>query len=223
MKIAIIGAMEVEIEIFRGLIENIQTHEILGQTFYIGTLHGKDVVLTQCGIGKANAAMGALAMVSLFEATHVINSGVAGAIASELIPGDVVASTDLVYHDVDVTGFGYPVGQVPGTASPFFTADETMLSLAKSQDIYTGRIATGDQFISDPTKKDWIKTTFAPMCVEMEGAAIAQVCTVAKVPFLVIRAISDTADGNAEEEYAGNLDKGVQRATTITEHIIKSL
>ena len=223
MTIGIIGAMEQEITIFKNLIQDITQTVLLGKTFYSGTLHGKNVVLTQCGIGKTHAAMATQTMVGYFKATHVINSGVAGAIAPQLIPGDVVASTDLVYHDVDVTGFCYPMGQVPGTPSTAFVADSTMPELAKSQDVHAGRIATGDQFISDKTKKDWIKTTFEPLCVEMEGAAIAHVCQIAQVPFLVIRAISDTADGNAEDQFEGNLERGVERATSITEHIITNL
>lgn len=223
MKIAIIGAMDQEIGIFRSLIEGIREEVVLGKVFYIGMLHGKDVVLTQSGIGKTNAAAATQTVLGYFGATHVINSGVAGAIDADLIPGDVVVSTDLVYHDVNVTGFGHPIGKIPGTSSAFFTADPTMLELAKSQDVHAGRIATGDQFISDIQTKDWIKEQFAPLCVEMEGAAIAHVCTMSKRPFVVIRAISDTADGNAEEAFTGNLEKGVARATTITEHIIQSL
>lgn len=223
MKIGIIGAMEQEIEIFKNKIENIQVTKIFGKTFYEGTWHNKQVVLTQSGIGKVYAALATQTIINHFGGTHVINSGVAGAISEKLIPGDIVVSTDLVYHDVDVTGFGYPHGQVPGTTSLFFEADKKMIDLVSDQNIYTGRIATGDQFISDSNKKQWIRETFEPMCVEMEGAAIGHVCGINKTPFVVIRAISDTASGDAEEEFADNLQKGVERATGITEYIVENL
>lgn len=223
MKIGIIGAMESEIEIFKKKLEKMQQTEVLGKIYYEGKLKGKKVVLTQSGIGKVHAALATQTIISRFGVTHMINSGVAGAISEELIPGDIVVSIDLVYHDVDVTGFGYPPGQVPGTYSTFFKADKGLIELINNDDIYKGRIATGDQFISDLEKKAWIRKTFNPLCVEMEGAAIAHVCILSKIPFVVIRAISDTASGNAEKEFSSNLEHGIERATSITENIISKL
>lgn len=223
IKIGIIGAMESEIEIFKSQIKNLQTTMRQGKVFYTGQLQGKEVVLTQSGIGKVHAALSAQTLIGHFEVSHLINSGVAGAISDQLKPGDVVISTDLVYHDVDVTGFGYPAGQIPGVNSPFFEADKQLVILGSVEDVHVGRIATGDQFINNNAKKEEIRTTFDPLCVEMEGAAVAHVCHLSHTPFVVIRAISDAASGDAEEAFETNLETGVARATAITTHIIAKL
>ncbi|MDR2182553.1 MAG: 5'-methylthioadenosine/adenosylhomocysteine nucleosidase [Clostridiales bacterium] len=218
--IGIIGALSVEIE---GLLEKMEIgdiHTIGGLVYYTGEIAGKNVVLARCGVGKVNAAMCAQAMKLGFSVSAVINLGAAGAIDNALNIGDVVVATDLVHHDVNAGSFGYKPGQLPGMDVLAFSADKRLSELAVRAcnaafeqggipcTVHHGRIATGDQFIEDAATKQHILEEFGALCVEMEGAAIAQVCHQNKTPFVAIRAISDKADGSAQ----ANFDEFVTQA-----------
>ena len=207
-KLGIIGAMQVEVEILLGNMENKKVMEKAGSTFYEGTLKGLPVVVVQCGVGKVNAALCAQILCDCFGVTHIVNTGIAGSLCAELDIGDLVVSRDAMYHDMDVQIFGYPVGQVPGTEKPEFTADETMMNLAFAAaeavnpgHTRTGRVASGDQFICSKEQKDKIIADTCAVCAEMEGAAIAHTATRNEIPFVILRAISDKADGSAEMDY----------------------
>ena len=177
--------------------------------FYRGMLKKTPVVVVRSGIGKVNAAVCTQILVDRYQVDAVINTGIAGSLRAEINIGDIVLSTDLVQHDMDATGFGYPVGQIPQMDIFAFPADEGLRNLAKecceqvNPDIqaYTGRVVSGDQFISDKAKKQWLVEHFQGSCTEMEGAAIAQTAWLNQVPVLIIRAISDKADDSANMDY----------------------
>ena len=208
-KIGIIGAMELEVETLKSKMTITQRLEKASMEFLEGTLNDTDVVIVQSGIGKVNAGICAQILCDLFGVTHIINTGVAGSLKAEIDIGDIVLSTDAVHHDMDVTIFGYKLGEVPQIGCQTFTASQTLLELAEkickqvNPDIHVfrGRVASGDQFISDKAVKDRIISNFGGYCTEMEGASIAQAAYLNHVPFLIIRAISDKADDSAEMDY----------------------
>ena len=207
----IIGAMDSEVRTLCQKLENAQKIEEFGLVFNKGKLCGKDVVVVKSGIGKVNAALCAQALILKFGATKVINTGIAGAVGAGLKIYDFVVSDAAVYHDFDVQFFGYKPGQVPGMPETFVAdkklADSVVAAFAKTSlsgehKISRGLIASGDQFISGGEKKAFIVSTFHPQCVEMEGCAIAHACSLNKVPFVIIRCMSDTADDSVKETYS---------------------
>ena len=208
-KIGIIGAMELEVETLKSKMTITQRLEKASMEFLEGTLNDTDVVIVQSGIGKVNAGICAQILCDLFGVTHIINTGVAGSLKAEIDIGDIVLSTDAVHHDMDVTIFGYKLGEVPQIGCQTFTASQTLLELAEKtckqanpdMHVFRGRVARGDQFISDKAVKDRIISNFGGYCTEMEGASIAQAAYLNHVPFLIIRAISDKADDSAEMDY----------------------
>lgn len=227
MKIGIIGAMESEVALLKIAMENVTVTQYFDKEVFEGKLFGKDIVLVKCGIGKVNAGAITLGLIDRFSATHIINTGIAGALHPLLKIGDIVISTEVLYHDVDVTGAGYKIGQLPGIDLSF-AADERLVNLAltphtKKGIIKKGIIATGDQFISQSEKKKWIHSTFDALCVEMEGAAIGHMASSAGVPFVIIRCISDLAEEKALNTFALNLDLAVANSTEITKQIIGRL
>ncbi|MBR5401149.1 MAG: 5'-methylthioadenosine/adenosylhomocysteine nucleosidase [Treponema sp.] len=214
-KIGIIGAMESEVnELVRSL-QYAEKTEYAGLVFNSGILNGKKVVVVKSGIGKVNAALCAQALILKFEVDAVINTGIAGALGSGLRIFDFVVSSAAVYHDFDTTAFGYKKGQVPGMTEQF-TADESLEALAekafaatdfsKNYKIIRGLVASGDQFVSDKQQKKIIQESFNPACVEMEGCAIAHTCSLNKIPFVIVRCMSDMADETVEQTYSFNED-----------------
>lgn len=212
-KVGIIGAMSVELELLKSkLEENPAVTKVGGMTFTEGKINGVSVVLVQSGVGKVNAALCAQRLILQFGCTHIINTGIAGAMASGLKVLDFVASTDAVYHDMDATGFGYKKTEIPQMKCSDFPADSNMLEAARAafkefpaeHKLVFGRIATGDQFVSDKEKKSAIQETCSPACVEMEGAAVAHACWINEIPFVIIRCMSDMADDDGESIYSFN-------------------
>ena len=223
-KIGIIGAMEIEIKHLLSKMEDKQEQVHATRTFYTGKLFGKDIVLVQSGIGKVNAGIVTQTMINLFDVDYIINTGIAGSLDASLDIGDIVVSDNVYYHDVDVREFGYAIGQLPGMKNANFVASETLLNLTPARDhIKKGTIATGDQFINNSEIKKEIKANFSAMCVEMEGAAIAHTCFLNDKGFLIVRSISDKADEGAKTTYRLNEELAVERATEITEEILKGL
>lgn len=208
-KIGIIGAMELEVEALKAEMSVSRIIEKASMKFFEGTLGKAEVVVVQCGIGKVNAGMCVQILADCFHVTHIINTGVAGSLNADLDIGDIVIGTEAVYHDMDVTSLGYETGQVPGLSVKYFPADETMIQAAKAscekvnKDIHvkTGRVASGDQFISSKEVKENILKTVGGDCTEMEGAAIAHAAFLNEIPFVIIRAISDKADDSAHMDY----------------------
>ncbi len=203
MKFGIIAAMPQELKILLDhLQEGIET-EVLGRTYYQGRIGQHEVVFVQSGIGKVMSAMSVAILVDRFAVDIIVNTGSAGAVAEGIAVGDVVVADQLAYHDVDVTAFGYAYGQMAGQEL-YFPADQTLLkqlrSVLEEQEMasHVGLIVTGDSFIAGQDKIAIIKEHFPEvLAVEMEGAAIAQAAINAGKPFLVIRAMSDTAQGDA--------------------------
>ncbi|CAM2974273.1 5'-methylthioadenosine/S-adenosylhomocysteine nucleosidase [Vibrio neptunius] len=201
MKIGIIGAMEQEVSILKQAIENCQEVSKAGCTFYAGKLNGVEVVLLQSGIGKVAAAIGTTMLLDEYQPDVVINTGSAGGFDSSLNLGDVVISTEVRHHDADVTAFGYEMGQMAQQPAAFL-ADEKLMdvaekALAQMEDKHAvrGLICTGDAFVCTAERQAFIRTHFpSVIAVEMEASAIAQACHQFKVPFVVVRAISDVAD-----------------------------
>ena len=199
-KIGIIGAMELEVEALKSKMVINRRIQKASMEFLDGILNGTDVVIVRSGIGKVNAGICAQILCDVFNVTHIINTGVAGSLKAEINIGDIVLSTDAVHHDVDVTIFGYQLGEVPQIGCQAFPADPSLLGLAASVcakvnpdiHVFRGRIASGDQFII---------SNFGGYCTEMEGASIAQTAYLNQIPFLIIRAISDKADDSAEMDY----------------------
>ena len=207
-KLGIIGAMQVEVEILLAHMENKTTKTVAGCAFYEGTLQGLPCVVVQCGVGKVNAAMCAQILCSGFAVTHLVNTGIAGSLCADLDIGDLLISTDAMYHDFDCVNFGYPFGQVPGLDTFSFPADEAMRALAFAAaeavnpgHTRQGRVASGDQFVADKALKEQIISRTQGLCTEMEGAAIAQTAYRNQIPFVILRAISDKADDSAEMDY----------------------
>lgn len=203
MKFGIIAAMPQELKVLVDKLEDGTQIECLGKTYYQGWIGHHEVVLVQSGIGKVMSAMSVAVLADRFEVDVVINTGSAGAVAHGIGIGDVVVADRLAYHDVDVTAFGYAYGQMAGQEL-YYPADSRLLNKLKdllaSQDItsYVGLIATGDSFVASQEKIAAIKHHFPEvLAVEMEGAAIAQAAVAIGKPFLVIRAMSDTANGDA--------------------------
>lgn len=230
-KIGIIGAMEVEVNFLRNLMEGGAKKTEAGKiVFDEGKIGGTDIVLVRSGIGKVNAALCAQRLILQFGCTHIINTGIAGAMAKELSVLDFAVSTDAIQHDVDATGFGYKLGQIPQMDVFSFEADKAMIQaakdafaeneLSKDHKMIEGRIATGDQFISDKAKKAFIQTNFAPACVEMEGCAIAQACYLNNTPFVIIRCMSDNADDLKENNYDFNESVAGELSAKIVQHMI---
>ncbi|MBP2622623.1 5'-methylthioadenosine/adenosylhomocysteine nucleosidase [Streptococcus oricebi] len=222
MKIGIIAAMPEELKILLEQLEDAKKHLRLGQVYHTGYLGRHEVVLVQSGVGKVMSAMSVAVLVNDFKVTAIINTGSAGAVDSSLAIGDVVLANQLVYHDVDVTAFGYAYGQMAGQplyfeASRYFIAEMKKVLESSHQKSHLGLIATGDSFIAGQEKIEQIKEHFPQvLAVEMEGAAIAQAAHSIGLPFMVIRAISDTASHDANitfDEFI--LEAGKRSAETL--------
>lgn len=208
--IGIIGAMDEEVNIIKERMKDVNITKKASMEFYKGNLAGKDVVIVRSGIGKVNAAVCAQILVDDFNVEGIINTGVAGSLRNEINIGDIVLSKDAIQHDMDATGFGYEPGVIPRMENSTFNADSYFIDTAKTvceeinQDInvFVGRVVSGDQFISEHSKKESLVQMFDGYCTEMEGAAIAHAAYLNNIPFLIIRAISDKADNSATMDYS---------------------
>ena len=204
--IAILGAMDEEVTPILTVVGEYDTISYANNKFYLASYKGKQLVIAYSKIGKVNAALTASIMIEKFKADKLLFTGVAGALSEGLKIGDLMYATSLAQHDLDITAFGHPYGYVPGI-EVFSKTDEGLNKLAiqvaakKGLDLKSGVIATGDQFVCNKDKKDWIKAVFKADVVEMEGASVAQVCTQLGVPFFILRAISDEAGGGAEFDF----------------------
>jgi len=225
--IGIIGAMEAEVALLKSKLDIISAKQVAGIDFYLGRLAGKNVVVARCRVGKVNAAMCTQILIDMYGVDCVINVGVAGAIAHELNISDVVISSDLIQHDFDTTGVGDEPYMNPSIPESFFEAEQWLIELAKgacdevlvNNKAYVGRITTGDQFIMSNDIKTRIWDDLGGACVEMEGAAIAQVCYLNNIPFVVIRSISDKADDSAHVVF----EEFVHEAADISAKVVEAM
>lgn len=207
--IGIIGAMEEEVAQLIEAMEDVKKSTIAGMDFYDGNLWGKKAVVVKSGIGKVNMAACTQILASIYKVDALINTGVAGGLYAPINIGDIVLSKDTIQHDMDATGFGYERGVIPQMEQSVFEGDPFLIEKAKqaceevNKDlcVYVGRVVSGDQFISSSEKKKELIEVFDGYCAEMEGAAMAQIAWLNKIPFVVIRAISDKADNSATMAY----------------------
>ena len=206
--IGIIGAMQIETEALSAMLEDKSVELISGREYHTGKLHGKDVVICTCGIGKVFSAICAEAMILRYSPDLIINTGVAGALSDALDVTDIVVSDSVVQHDMDTSPLGDPIGLISGINKVYFDSDraagDLLESIAREMGINTlrGTVASGDRFISGKEAKEQIKANFpSSACCEMEGGAIGHVCYVNNTPFVVVRAISDKADGTGNMDY----------------------
>jgi len=226
IKLGIIGAMSVEVETLKQNMEDIIALKRAGMTFYEGKLKQLPVVVVVCGVGKVNAALCVQVLCDCFDVTHVVNTGVAGSLCADLDIGDFVISDQAMYHDFDCHELNpdYPVGQVPGLAVRAFPADPALSRLAydAAQQVYAGHamigtVATGDQFVCGMDRKQKIIADTGALCTEMEGGAIAHAAWRNRVPFVVIRAISDKADDSAQMDYPTFEAAAAKRCAAVTQ------
>ena len=205
--IGIIAAMNVEMESLRSHIENPVTETVGGVTYVSGRLEGQEVVTAVCGVGKVFAALCAQAMILRYRPECIINTGVAGTLTDRLSVGDIAVSTGVVQHDMDTSPIGDPLGLISGISKVVLPADEALAkkltACASALGIKTlpGIVASGDQFVASAARKAFIVGQFDAIACEMEGAAVGQACYVNGVPFCVLRAISDSADGSSHMDY----------------------
>ena len=230
MKLGIIGAMDVEVATLKEQMAGLETAKIAGMEFCTGRLEGLDVVVVQCGVGKVNAAMCAQILCSVYGVTHLVNTGIAGSLCAELDIADLVVSRDAMYHDMDVQVFGYPIGQVPGMDVVAFPADKALMDYAFAAaeavnpgHTRTGRVASGDQFVSGREQKEQIIAATGASCTEMEGAAIAHTAYRNGVPFVILRAISDKADDSAQMDYPTFERIAAHRCAEVTKNLARKL
>lgn len=230
-KIGIIGAMELEVEVLKEQMDVKNIVEKASMKFYEGILRGKDVVIVQCGIGKVNAGICVQILADLFHVDAVINTGVAGSLRAEINIGDIVVSTDACEHDMDVTALGYKQGIIPQMKESFFKADRKLVEAAievcrevnPDINVYEGRVLSGDQFISGEEIKNKLIDLFGGFCTEMEGAAIAHAAFLNEIPYVVIRAISDKADGSAHMDYPEFERAAAAHSAKLVENLVKKL
>ena len=229
--IGIIGAMEEEVDRLKNQMQDVQTASIASMDFYEGNLYGVPLVVVRSGIGKVNAALCTQILIDRYKIDLVINTGIAGSLRNEIDIADIVLSTDALQHDVDARGFGYEMGVIPRMKQSIFKADMDLVNLAKKIckevlpeiGVHTGRVLSGDQFISDNKKKEWLIKTFDGYCTEMEGAAIAQAAYLNNIPFLIIRAISDKADHSAEMAYSEFEALAIDNTVKLLRELIKEI
>ena len=231
MKIGIICAMQEELDsAINKLNLQCKTQEERGFSTYITTYQTHELIFILSGIGKVNAAIHTQYIIDKFDVDCVINVGVAGSLSQELSFGDVVIATDLVQHDMDVVAFGMSLGQIPRMDVFSFVSDENLLNAAKllhvdGYKMQFGRIISGDQFIDNKDKVVFLAREFNAMACEMEGAAVAHACYVNRVPFIVIRALSDMAgqDGDAIHSFTELKDMSADRASLVIQQLLPHL
>ena len=220
--IGIIGAMDGEVAAIISRLEGAEVAEISGIKFYTGDLYGKRVTVAKCGIGKVFAAICTEAMILNFSPKLIVNTGVGGALDKSLRPLDIVFATSLVQHDMDTSALGDPRGMVSGINRVYFDTDTHAIEVLSEcasvlgVNFITGTVASGDKFIAEAADKARISSEFGAVACEMEGAAVAHVAFVNGTPCAVVRAISDSADGDAGMDYMTFLPKATEISTSLT-------
>lgn len=230
-KIGIIGAMELEVETLKARLAASRITHRAGMDFYEGILNDVQVVVVRCGVGKVNAALCVQVLADIFNVTHIINTGVAGSLNAKLDIGDILISKDALHHDVDATIFGYRPGEVPQLGIREFPADERLAALAKEAcekvnpgiHALIGRVVSGDQFISSKETKHQLIVNYYGDCAEMEGAAIAHSSYLNKIPFVIIRAVSDKADDSAHMDYPAFERSAAQHSARLVEELVRRI
>lgn len=227
-KYGIIAAMKEEMQEIKNIMQEVEEIKIKELIFYKGKINSSNVILVEAGIGKVNAARVTQLMIDKFEVQEIINVGSAGSANNELEIGDIVIGKRLVQHDFDITAFGHPkgyinnIGQYVESDTQLISKMEKTISKLSQNEfkIKIGIIASGDIFCTEPKMKDKIRTKFNADAIEMEGAAIAQVCKLNDIPFIIIRSISDNPDGKNEITFDKFLEKASKRCAEIIKEFL---
>ena len=226
--IGIIGAMSAEVEGLISMLEGDASETVSGIEFHTGNLFGKRVAVAKCGIGKVFAAICTEAMIMKYSPSLIVNTGVGGALSGELKPTDTVIAVNACQHDMDTSALGDPKGLVSGINKIYFDADARAVEILKSSAgelgirAICGTVASGDRFVADREEKGRIASDFGAVACEMEGAAVAHCAYVNETPFALIRAISDSADGDANMDYSEFLPLAAKISTSLTLALIKA-
>ncbi|MBD8496834.1 5'-methylthioadenosine/adenosylhomocysteine nucleosidase [Paenibacillus arenosi] len=230
MTIGIIGAMDEEIALLLQAMGQVEEHEQAGNRYYRGTLHHHSVVVCKSGVGKVNAAITTQVLIDRFSVERILFTGVAGAVNPMLNIGDIVISSACIQHDMDVTALGFKLGEIPYQSNSIFRADQQLIELAKRvceeivpQRHMVGIVLSGDQFIASREKVKALYETFNGACTEMEGSAVAQACSLNNVPFVIIRSMSDKADGSAHVNFAEFTVEASERSYQMIDHMLQQL
>jgi len=231
MKIGIIGAMEKEAAFIQDKMQKTKEETIAGMHFVLGKIGRNEIVCVQSGVGKVNAGVCASILMDHFKIEALMNTGIAGSLNNDLNIGDVLLSKEALYHDVDATVFGYQKGEVPGLKTQVFYADENLIKMVKEcietiiPEIHcmVGRIASGDQFVCEAKIKEQIKESFHADACEMEGAAIAQTAYLYQIPFVILRFISDKADGSDIKDYMEFEKEAAEHSAKILMEILEKI
>lgn len=227
--LGLIGAMDSEVCELKNDMTINKVTTMAGMEFCQGCMYGKDIVVVKCGVGKVNAAVCTQILVDKFAVSAVVNTGIAGALNNDIDICDIVISKDAIEHDLDVTPLGYERGIIPDMNTSVFGSDESLMKLALESakeakvgvNVFVGRVVSGDQFIAGKEKKDDLESRFSGDCAEMEGAAIAHVAYLNDIPCLIIRSISDKADGSADMDYPTFEKKAARNSAVILKTMIK--
>jgi adenosylhomocysteine nucleosidase len=222
------SAMDIEIELYLDRCEICGSTQRAGLTFHEAKWEGHDLVLVKAGVGKVNAALCTQVLIDAFDAHTVICTGSAGAVNPALDIGDIVVADDCVQHDLVVDFLGLPRGQVPFTDLQFFSTAPELRRHAQElvlpdHTIHRGRVLTGDTFVEDEALRRRLREELEGDCVEMEGAAVGQVCAMNDVPYLVVRAISDHADGTSDVDFGSFLEEAARSSSQIVLHLLDAL
>ena len=225
--IGILGAMDIELEALLSDMKEKESEQISGFTFFKGKIENREVVIAKCGIGKVAAALCAQAMILRYHPSLLLNTGVAGTLTTALSVTDVAVGTSAVQHDMDTSPLGDPIGLISGINKIYFEADkkaaDLFLKIAKESGVNAigGTIASGDQFIASAEQKARIVKNFDAIACEMEGGAVAQAAYLAKTPFIILRAISDSADGSSHMDYPTFLPIAAARSYTMVKAFLE--
>ena len=218
--IGIIVAEEKELLAIKEIMTNIEKIKIFEKIFFKGKIENKNVIVVKSNVGKVNSSRVCQILIDKFNPSLIINVGTAGSVDNRLEIGDVVVADRLYQHDFDVTPFGRKIGEIENIGE-YIKVDSNLLELFNNLNVVIGSIASGDKFIVDIQEKNNIRNTFNALCIEMEGASIAQVCYLCKVPFLVIRSITDKLDGSSKIDFETFLELSSKKAVNILKEILK--
>ncbi|MBD1370929.1 5'-methylthioadenosine/adenosylhomocysteine nucleosidase [Hazenella sp. IB182357] len=228
MPIGIIGAMDAEIVRLLENMDDVKQIHIQGNTYHQGQLADQEVVLCKSGVGKVNAAICTQLLITQFKAKEIIFTGVAGAIHEDLDIGDICISSECQQHDVDASSLGFEKGIIPYQESSIFKADPELIRLAEEAaksipdvKVLTGKILSGDQFISNVKTVENLYRAYNGICVEMEGAAVGHVCSLANIPFVIIRSMSDRADHSASFNFVEFTKLAAERSCHMVQQMLK--
>lgn len=230
MKVGILGAMAQEVALLKKHLKDVKTYHYAHLEYYSGKLNEIDVVVVKCGIGKVAASVATTVLIDRFEPDFVVNTGSAGGFDPELEIGDIVIGTGVQHHDVDVTHFGYKLGQVYGMPDIYPTdvrmidAAEKAAETLKDIQVKRGLICTGDSFIGCDDAAKRLRNLVPDMAaVEMEGAAIGQTCFMLDTPFLVIRSLSDIAGKESHTSFTTYIEKAGKNSAELVMEMVRNL